>query len=31
MDIEINKPVVLPDFGGPIIAILAGMRDFGGG
>jgi len=26
-----NKPVVLPDFGGPTIATLAGMRDFGGG
>jgi len=26
-----NKPVVLPDFGGPSIAILAGIRDFGGG
>jgi len=30
-EIELNKPVVLPDFGGPTTAILAGMRDFGGG
>lgn len=26
----INKPVVLPAFGGPTTASLAGIRDFGG-
>ena len=26
-----NIPVVLPDFGGPTMAILAGIRDLGGG